>query len=140
MVNNCILNFLKRLKNDGSVTGLFRNSDPESNDEIPPLGPVVKSEVESDNAENAASNNTNDSEASRVNFVQIKNREVFDYEPNANSIHASLWPHWWLKAVQSRHKLRKAEAKKNMRFKAGLQHLLKEALEVGTINYLFFQV
>ena len=69
-------------------------------------------------------------ESRQAEFVQIKNREVFDYEPTANSIHASQWPHWWLKAVHSRHKLRKEEAKKNMRFQAGLKHLLEEALEV----------
>ena len=75
-----------------------------------------------------------------VNCVEIKNREVFDYEPKASSIHASMWPHWWLKAVHSRHKLRKIEAKKNVRFKTGLMQLFREALEVGTILFFIFKL
>ena len=116
---------------------MFRNSDPELNDGIPPLDPVIKTEPED---ENPVPNDSNDSKAPKANFVEVKNREVFDYEPTANAIHASMWPHWWLRAVQSRHKLRKEEAKKNVRFKTGLQHLLKEALEVGTIMFSFFHI
>ena len=113
---------------------MFRNSDTESQDEIPPLGPNVKIEVEDDNQTGLEDVSKESEEPPRkANFVQIKNREVFDYEPSANSIHASYWPHWWLKAVQSRHKLRKGEAKKNVRFQTGLKNLFKEALEVGTI-------
>ena len=117
---------------------MFRNSDQEEAEGIPVLEPVVKNEpVEDDSItaqQNSAANNNGNKPAQ---FVQIKNREVFDYEPTASSIHASLWPHWWLKAVKSRHKLRTKEAKKNVRFKAGLQHLLREALEVRTITFYF---
>ena len=111
---------------------MFRNSDPVSNDGIPLLEPVIKQEVDE---EDSASTGQEESAKNKATFVQIKNREVFDYEPTANSIHASMWPHWWLKAVHSRHKLRTVEGKKNVRFKTGLQHLLKEALEVGTIIF-----
>ena len=99
---------------------------------MPPLTPAVKKEAEEESSDHVDA--VAESVPRKANFVQIKNREVFDYEPTASSIHASYWPHWWLKAVQSRHKLRKAEAKKNVRFKTGLQNLLKEALEVRTIN------
>ena len=128
------MNFLIRLKNDQTITTMFRNSDPVSDSEIPSLEPVVKTEVDQDSYDDSAAK-VGTPEPKQVNFVQIKNREVFDYEPTASSIHASMWPHWWLRAVQSRHKLRKAEARKNVRFKTGLQNLLKEALEVRTINY-----
>ena len=101
-----------------------------------PEDPTVKTEIES--TENSASSSTDSSDENgsvkQAQFVQIKNREVFDYEPKASSIHASLWPHWWLKAVRSRHCLRKMEAKKNQRFKVGLRDLFQEALQVGTIN------
>ena len=99
---------------------------------MPPLIPDIKTEFV-DEGDSNASSQVAGAAPRKANFVQIKNREVFDYEPTASTIHASHWPHWWLKAVQSRHKLRKAEAKKNVRFKTGLQHLLKEAVEVGTI-------
>lgn len=113
---------------------MFRNADPESHDEVPPLGPDIKTEVvEEVQAGSSTSLDESSSPVKKATFVQIKNRQVFDYEPNASSIHASHWPHWWLKAVQSRHKLRKAEAKKNVRFKNGLLDLLREALEVRTI-------
>ena len=112
---------------------MFRNSDPESANDLPSLEPVVKTEPVDEEQSNSSMESSS-LEPKKATFVQIKNREVFDYEPNANSIHASYWPHWWLKAVQSRHRLRKQEAKKNVRFKTGLQHLLKEALEVRTIN------
>ena len=100
------------------------------------MEPVVKSEVVDEPTEKEPESSPASDGASKVNFVHIKNREVFDYEPTANSIHASMWPHWWLRAVQSRHKLRKAEAKKNIRFKTGLKNLLKEALEVRTIKII----
>ena len=118
---------------------MFRNSDPNSVNEIPLLEPVVKTEVDSESPSSLNSSNVETTEKKQPIFVQVKNREVFDYEPTANSIHASLWPHWWLRAVQSRHKLRKEEAKKNVRFKTGLQHLLKEALEVRTIIFRDFK-
>ena len=128
---------LKRLKNDGSITSMFRNSDPSSVEEVPALDPVVKTEVADESLPMSATNGPGTAaKPAKAQFVQIKNREVFDFEPTASSIHASLWPHWWLRAVQSRHKLRKAEAKKNVRFKTGLQHLFKEALEVGTIFFI----
>ena len=113
---------------------MFRNSDPSSTNEIPPLEPGIKLEPEDDATPNETSSSVSDKVNSKAVFVQVKNREVFDYEPTADSIHASMWPHWWLRAVRSRHKLRVEEAKKNVRFKTGLQHLLKEALEVRTIN------
>ena len=124
---------------------LFRNTDPvESIPELQPQ-PEVKLEpeetdfkVEPEQSENSASSSTESSDENgsvkQAQFVQIKNREVFDYEPQASSIHASLWPHWWLKAVRSRHCLRKSEAKKNQRFKVGLKDLFQEALKVGTIK------
>ena len=115
---------------------MFRNADPEVADEIPPLEPDIKTEPdETDQSNGSQTTGASSATPKKALFVQVKNREVFDYEPTANSIHASYWPHWWLKAVQSRHKLRKEEAKKNVRFKTGLQHLLKEALEVRTIIF-----
>ena len=123
---------------------MFRNSDPVENEtligrntdvktepeeDIPELVPEIESPV----TEDKNSTDLNGSEK-KPHFVQVKNREVFDYEPTADSIHASLWPHWWLRAVQSRHKLRKVEAKKNVRFQLGLQDLLREAVEVRTIK------
>ena len=117
---------------------MFRNTDPDSENAIPLLEPVVKTEVAEE--QQPSSSSAPEPKQPKVNFVQIKNREVFDYEPNASSIHASMWPHWWLKAVHSRHKLRRAEAKKNVRFRTGLQHLLKEALEVRTIKLFSFKM
>ena len=126
-------------KND-LVSNLFRNSDHE--EPIPELQsePEVKKEPEHldstnlsrkiDGGNNASVKNGSEKQAQ---FVQVENREVFDYEPNANSIHASMWPHWWLKAVNSRYKLRKEEARKNDKFKKGLRELMQEALQVGTI-------
>ena len=124
---------------------MFRNTDPD--DRIPDLqnGPDIKIEpedptvkIEPENDDDSASSSTDSSDLNgsekQTQFVQIKNREVFDYEPKASSIHASLWPHWWLKAVRSRHNLRKMEAKKNQRFKAGLKDLFQEALQVRTIK------
>ena len=119
---------------------MFRNSDPMEN--VPELVqvPDVKTEVDDQQEVKQTESNVNQSELSAVNgspkkphFVQVKNRQVFDYEPNASSIHASLWPHWWLRAVHARHDLRKAEARKNVRLKEGLRDLFQEALEVGTI-------
>ena len=94
--------------------------------------PQVKTEPESENE------GVTDGNGKKTHFVQVKNRQVFDYEPKANSIHASMWPHWWLKSVKSKHRLRKKEAEKNVRFKTGLNHLLQEALEVGTIKRILF--
>ena len=138
-MNDCIYS-VKSLKNDESITRLFRNSDLMEN--VPELAPVpdVKTEVEEQQEVTPMASKGNGSEFSDVNgspkkphFVQVKNRQVFDYEPNASSIHASLWPHWWLKAVHARHDLRKSEARKNARLKEGLRDLFQEALEVGTI-------
>ena len=127
------------MKNDASVTRLFRNSD--QGESVPELIPDIKQEVIDEKKESSedshAENNENftdmNGSSKKAQFVQVKNRQVFDYEPNASSIHASLWPHWWLKAVHARHQLRKTEAQKNVRFKAGLRDLFQEALEVGTI-------
>ena len=105
-----MLRSFKSLKNNDSVMRLFRTSDHD--DEVPELEMLqFKTEPESENEE------VKDRNEKKTHFVQVKNREVFDYEPNASSIHASMWPHGWLKAVNSRHKLRKAEARKNERFK-----------------------
>ena len=124
---------------------MFRNTDPEEkipdlqnapDIKIEPEDPMVKTEPETDDGSASSSTDSSDVNGSekQTQFVQIKNREVFDYEPRASSIHASLWPHWWLKAVRSRHNLRKMEAKKNQRFKAGLKDLFQEARQVGTIK------
>ena len=127
------------MRNDESVSRLFRNSDQI--DSVPELIPEIKQEVvESDGEGQEGSRKETNEKLTDMNgsqkkaqFVQVKNRQVFDYEPNASSIHASLWPHWWLKAVHARHQLRKTEAQKNVRFKLGLRDLFQEALEVGTI-------
>ena len=120
---------------------MFRNSDHESIAEnansMPVLLSVPKTEPVADNI--PVSEPVEEVLDRPVNFVEIKNREVFDYEPKASSIHASMWPHWWLKAVHSRHKLRKTEAKKNVRFRTGLMQLFREALEVGTILFFKFK-
>ena len=128
------------MKNDESVTRLFRNSDQDES--VPELVPDIKQEVidtkegqEGWREENTEKLTDMNGSSKKAQFVQVKNRQVFDYEPNASSIHASLWPHWWLKAVHARHQLRKKEAQKNVRFKAGLRDLFKEALEVGTILF-----
>ena len=141
-MNDCIL-LHERLKNDESVTRMFRNSDPVNDNPEKELDPDIKIEPDEEIPELVAEENAsvakedfsdmNGSEK-KPQFVQIKNREVFDYEPTANSIHASLWPHWWLRAVQSRHKLRKAEARTNVRFRTGLLDLLREAIEVSAIE------
>ena len=126
------------MKNDESVTRLFRNSD--QNESVPELVPDIKQEVidakegqEGSREENTEKLTDMNGSSKKAQFVQVKNRQVFDYEPNASSIHASLWPHWWLKAVHARHQLRMKEAQKNVRFKTGLRDLFQEALEVGTI-------
>ena len=135
--NLCI--FWIRLKNDHFNPDLFRKSDPrnvteEDDQQMVELVPEVKAEPVIDSAQSTESVNSTEGGPSRTpNFLQVKSKEVFDYEPTASSIHASLWPHWWLKAVQSRYKLRKTEGKKNEKLLKGLQHLFKEALEVGTI-------
>ena len=136
----------KSLKKDNLVNKLFRNSDPM--DQVPELQPIpevkmepveeVKCEVEA----GAETSEDMNGSSKKPQFVQVKNREVFDYEPNAKSIHASMWPHYWLQAVNSRFKLRKEEARKNIRFKTGLRDLLQESIRVGTIiekrkNFLF---
>ena len=122
---------------------MFRSADhtnvsEENDQQLPALAPNVKQEVAEEGSgelEIAMANNATGRGSSRPsNFLHLKNKEVFDYEPTANSIHASLWPHWWLKAVQSRYKLRKTEGKKNEKLAKGLQYLFKEALEVGTIK------
>ena len=99
------------------------------------LVPEIKVEPSEGIGQSTASGNSTESGPARTpNFLQLKNKEVFDYEPTASSIHASLWPHWWLKAVQSRYKLRKSEGKKNAKLLEGLKFLFKEALEVGTME------
>ena len=112
-------------------------------EEVPELvqEPDIKTEVDvqqngGQSQENMGQSNSLDMNGSpkKAQFVQVKNRQVFDYEPNASSIHASLWPHWWLKAVHSRHKLRKSEARKNMSLKTSLRELFQEAIEVRTIK------
>ena len=108
-------------------------------EQVPELQPVpeIKTEpVEDVKCEAEETENSEDMNGSskKPQFVQVKNREVFDYEPNAKSIHASMWPHYWLKAVNSRFKLRKEEARKNMRFKTGLRDLFQEAIRVRTIK------
>ena len=112
---------------------MFRNSDHD--DEVPELEmqqPIkTEPEFEAD---------LEDGNGRKAQFVQVKNRQVFDYEPMANSIHASMWPHWWLKSVKSKHRLRKKEAEKNVRFKTGLNSLLQEAIEVRTIKRKLFSV
>ena len=106
--------------------------------------PTVKIEPSSEEATSGQEDklvSDQESQEKKVHFVQVKNRQVFDYEPNANSIHASMWPHWWLKSVKSKHMLRRKEAAKNVRFKTGLNHLFQEALEVRTITkFLIFDI
>ena len=97
------------MKNDNLVTRLFRNSDPM--EKVPDLQPIpeVKVEpIEDSNGETEKRTRSEDMNGlnKKPQFVQVKNREVFDYEPNAKSIHASMWPHYWLTAVNSRFKLR----------------------------------
>ena len=99
--------------------------------------PTVKTEPSSEEAKDGQEDILlfdQEAQEKKVHFVQVKNRQVFDYEPNANSIHASMWPHLWLKSVKSKHVLRRKEAARNVRFKTGLNHLFQEALEVRTIN------
>lgn len=112
-------------------------------EEVPELvqQPDIKTEVDDQHMEGQFPENTGQSgsldmngSSKKAQFVQVKNRQVFDYEPNASSIHASLWPHWWLKAVHSRHKLRKSEARKNLSLKSSLRVLFQEAIEVRTIK------
>ena len=112
---------------------MFRNSDHD--EEVPELESQqhIKTEPE-------VENEVVDGNERKPQFVQVKNRQVFDYEPKANSIHASMWPHWWLKAVKSKHRLRTKEAEKNVRFKTGLIHLLQEAIEVRTIKKFCFLI
>ena len=118
---------------------MFRKSDlsnvtEEDDQQMAELVPEVKVESVDDNVQFTENTNSTEAGPSRTpNFLQLKSKEVFDYEPTASSIHASLWPHWWLKAVQSRYKLRKTEGRKNEKLLKGLQHLFAEALEVGTI-------
>ena len=126
------------MKNDNLVNELFRNSDQM--EQVPDLQPNPNVKVEPVEETTGEKERTKDSSedmngsTKKPQFVQVKNREVFDYEPNAKSIHASMWPHYWLKAVNSRFKLRKEEARKNMRFKTGLRDLLQESIQVGTIK------
>ena len=118
---------------------MFRSSDQinvteENDQQLPTLAPNVKREVVEEGLEDLANVAPERGSSRPPNFLHLKNKEVFDYEPTASSIHASLWPHWWLKAVQSRYKLRKTEGKKNEKLANGLHYLFKEALEVGTIK------
>ena len=64
-------------------------------------------------------------------YVPIKNRLVYDMHPKSADIYQSEWPKFWLKAVESRFKLRKAEAAKNLDFQNAMVHMLNEAIRVS---------
>ena len=120
---------------ENSITDSFRMPDPKtSNVNTPPaLMPEVKLEPDTDSSVEVArcSEDSEDSEAVKApKFVDVKNRYIHDFNPDTTSVYKSSWSREWLGAVESKYRLRRSEAAKNVGLLEKLHQLRVEVIKV----------